>query len=69
MLFYSLYQTMRLFLLLGVMGFLFSGCQMIEEFGGQPEMTSPCVGADDSPCGPKRPVNKWLFGANAKEFA
>lgn len=33
---------------------------MIEEFGGQPEMTSPCVGADDSPCGPKRPVNQWL---------
>lgn len=22
-------------------------------------LKSPCVGLDDSPCGPKRPVNEW----------
>ena len=25
----------------------------------QPELESPCVGAEDSPCGPRRPVNDW----------
>ncbi len=46
-----------------------SGCKMIEEFGGQPEMTSPCVGTDDSPCGPKRPVNMWLYQHNDEDVA
>ncbi len=25
----------------------------------RPDLKSPCVGADDSPCGPKRHVNDW----------
>ena len=24
-----------------------------------PELKSPCVGTDDSPCGPKHSVNAW----------
>lgn len=24
------------------------------------DLKSPCVGAQDSPCGPRRPVNNWL---------
>jgi hypothetical protein len=39
---------------------LASGCNMLENMDGKPEMTSPCVGAEESPCGPKRPVNQWL---------
>jgi hypothetical protein len=23
------------------------------------DLTSPCVGAEGSPCGPRRPVNDW----------
>lgn len=23
------------------------------------DLKSPCVGTDDSPCGPHRPVNEW----------
>ncbi len=23
------------------------------------DLKSPCVGAEDSPCGPRRPVNDW----------
>lgn len=38
-----------------------SACSFIDNFGGQPELTSPCVGLEDSPCGPKRPVNLWLY--------
>ena len=37
-----------------------SACSGLDGFWGQPEMTSPCVGAEDSPCGPKRPVNKHI---------
>jgi hypothetical protein len=25
----------------------------------RPDLKSPCVGADGSPCGPKRRVNDW----------
>ncbi len=28
------------------------------------ELKSPCVGLDDSPCGPKRPVNDWWIKSN-----
>jgi len=24
-----------------------------------PDLKSPCVGAEGSPCGPRRPVNDW----------
>jgi hypothetical protein len=41
-------------MLLGVL----SACSQFDGFWGQPELTSPCVGLDDSPCGPKREVNK-----------
>ncbi len=27
----------------------------------QEDLKSPCVGAINSPCGPKEPVNKWLL--------
>ncbi len=26
-----------------------------------PDLKSPCVGAEESPCGPKRPANDWLY--------
>lgn len=35
-----------------VCGALLSGCS-----SSRPDLKSPCVGADDSPCGPKRGVN------------
>ncbi len=38
-----------------------SSCSLVDTIDGQPELTSPCVGLDDSPCGPKRPVNMWLY--------
>ncbi|MFZ8864501.1 MAG: hypothetical protein ACO2XZ_01355 [Rickettsiales bacterium] len=25
------------------------------------DLKSPCVGLENSPCGPKQPVNKWLL--------
>jgi len=41
---------------------MLSGCSgIIDNFDNKPELTSPCVGAEDSPCGPKRPVNSWLY--------
>ncbi len=27
------------------------------------DLKSPCVGAEDSPCGPRRPVNDWWMHA------
>ena len=27
---------------------------------GSRDIKSPCVGAEQSPCGPKKPVNNWL---------
>lgn len=27
--------------------------------GARPDLKSPCVGTEDSPCGPKRDVNAW----------
>ncbi len=38
-----------------------SSCGFIEENDKKPELTSPCVGLEGSPCGPKRPVNLWLY--------
>lgn len=38
-----------------------SACSLIESIDGQPPLTSPCVGVEGSPCGPKRPVNIWLY--------
>jgi len=25
------------------------------------DLKSPCVGIEGSPCGPKKPVNKWIL--------
>ena len=33
------------------------GCQK-----DMPELKSPCVGAEGSPCGPTRSVNDWWMG-------
>lgn len=30
-----------------------------------PNLKSPCVGLEDSPCGPKRPANGWLTSSVA----
>lgn len=27
--------------------------------GERQDMKSPCVGLEDSPCGPRKPVNQW----------
>ncbi len=29
------------------------------DVGEREDLKSPCVGSDDSPCGPKRSVNGW----------
>jgi hypothetical protein len=29
------------------------------------DLKSPCVGADDSPCGPKRSINGWWLKQSA----
>jgi len=44
-----------------------SGCtamgKFIDKFDAPPEMTSPCAGADGSPCGPKHyPEQQWMLG-------
>ena len=31
------------------------------------DVKSPCVSKDDGPCGPKKPVNKWLEQQNNKQ--
>lgn len=48
---------MRVFLmiLLGGLMMLPAACSTKRE-----DLKSPCVGADDSPCGPRRPVNSWM---------
>lgn len=38
-----------------------SACSFIKENDEKPELTSPCVGLEGSPCGPKRPANMWLY--------
>lgn len=38
---------------------LLGGCNALESLDTKPELTSPCVGVEGSPCGPKRPVNDW----------
>jgi hypothetical protein len=47
-----------------------SACSLVENIDGQAPLTSPCVGLEGSPCGPKRPVNMWLFkdGATPQQF-
>ncbi len=44
-----------------------ASCSFIEDMDSQPELTSPCVGLDGSPCGPKRPVNLWLYDGSSPE--
>ncbi|MBT4878925.1 MAG: hypothetical protein HON42_03800 [Alphaproteobacteria bacterium] len=29
--------------------------------GNGEDLKSPCVGIENSPCGPRQPVNKWLL--------
>jgi hypothetical protein len=53
---------MRSLLLAAVLCAVLSACSLIENVDGQAELTSPCVGTEGSPCGPKRPVNLWLYG-------
>jgi hypothetical protein len=36
--------------------------QFVDDLDKQPELTSPCVSAEDGPCGPKRyPDKQWLM--------
>lgn len=42
-----------------LVAFLAVGLQGCSNPFNKEELTSPCVGLDDSPCGPKRPVNDW----------
>jgi len=46
---------MRFLILLPLL--LMASCSWFEE--KDKTMKSPCVGIEDSPCGPKRPVNDW----------
>ena len=47
-------MKLRNVLALAVMLGLLAGCSLPHS-----DMTSPCAGADGSPCGPHRPVNDW----------
>ncbi len=48
---------MRVIVLLVVMLCVVQGCSP-----KTPPLKSPCVGAEDSPCGPRSPINDgWLF--------
>ncbi len=47
-------KRMMFILTLGMVAFGASGCD-----GKRADLKSPCVGAEDSPCGPKRHVNDW----------
>lgn len=44
----------RVLVLMVFVGLACTGCSKKYE-----DLKSPCVGADDSPCGPKRNVNDW----------
>ncbi|GEM_PF-3801731 len=42
----------------------------VDKFDVPPEITSPCVGADESPCGPKRaPDRQWLMNHQGLNIA
>ncbi len=45
----------KLIVCLCVVGLL-TGCG---DVGDREDLKSPCVGLEDSPCGPKRSVNGW----------
>lgn len=45
---------MRTFLIITIAALALTGCSKKLEV-----LKSPCVGLEDSPCGPKRPVNDW----------
>ncbi len=47
-------RIMMMFVVLIAMGATSACTQQKHE-----DLTSPCVGADDSPCGPRRPINAW----------
>jgi hypothetical protein len=49
---------MKKLLLLGIVCIFLSSCQYEKE---AESLKSPCVGADNSPCGPKRPVNPHMM--------
>jgi len=49
---------------------ILSGCtamgKIVDSFDTPPEMKSPCVGVEESPCGPKRlPEHQWLINHHA----
>lgn len=52
---------MKKVVLMAMLLSLASACSFIKENDEKPELTSPCVGLEDSPCGPKRPANPWLY--------
>ncbi len=59
-------KAIRLFLIAMVSLCLLSGCtavgSVLDSFDNPPELTSPCVGKEASPCGPKRlPDDQWLI--------
>jgi hypothetical protein len=35
----------------------------------RPDLKSPCVGIEDSPCGPKRSVNDWWIKKQVREHS
>lgn len=52
--------------------FIIIACLVVSFIGVQgckkkaPELKSPCVGVEGSPCGPRKPVNDWwLKGEDA----
>ncbi len=48
-------HMLRMMMMSLVAGIVLTGCGD----SGVEILKSPCVGIDDSPCGPKRPVNDW----------
>ncbi len=46
----------KLFTLVTILLFLASCSSKVQE-----DLKSPCVGLEDSPCGPRKPVNTWLL--------
>lgn len=50
---------MKHILIFTVMSFALTACSSIFGEGERGDMKSPCVGIEDSPCGPKRSVNNW----------
>ncbi len=47
-------KKITMLLAIGVLSVMVTACSSKRE-----DLKSPCVGLEDSPCGPKRSVNDW----------